>query len=173
MMANKLAQAQISGVNTAGLSLGGIAKGVLNFGKNLIPGGIDDAIINTLVNRGGRSDCPTGFVFRNGRCEQTGLGGVIARGIPGGNTGFLPAPVTQATAVAGMTIACPQGYRPNKSSYYTKQGFVQKGTKCVRARRRNTMNERALRRALSRVEGFGRLEKRVDKAARKALRDFK
>lgn len=35
----------------------------------------------------GGAACPQGHVFRNGRCEQTGIGGAVARWIPGGSPG--------------------------------------------------------------------------------------
>jgi hypothetical protein len=47
--------------------------------------------------------------------------------------------------------ACPVGYHWNRTSYYTKSGHVAKGTKCVRNRRRNPLNPRAMSRAMSRI----------------------
>lgn len=49
-------------------------------------------------------------------------------------------------------VACPSGFHPNKSSYFTLQGFVPKGSRCVKNRRRNPMNPRALDRAIRRVD---------------------
>jgi len=46
----------------------------------------------------------------------------------------------------------PSGYHWNKSGYYLKDGtYIAPGTKLVKNRRKNAMNPRALRRALSRV----------------------
>ncbi len=54
---------------------------------------------------------------------------------------------------AGMTLACPSGFHPNKSDYTLLSGeFVGKGSRCVRNRRRNPMNSRALDRAIGRVD---------------------
>lgn len=76
---------------------------------------------------------------------QPGIGGLVRRVIPGGRTGLE---VTPATA----TLACPKGYRPNKTEYFLKDGtFVPKGSRCVKVRTRNAMNPRALSRAISRV----------------------
>lgn len=62
---------------------------------------------------------------------------------------------------------CPKGYRLNKSSYFLKNGtFVPEGTKCVKYRRRNFANGRALRRSIGRVKGFESLVK----SSRKSLR---
>lgn len=76
----------------------------------------------------------------------------------------LVAPPTTGTAVAtrngsyavspaGTKIKCPKGHHPNKSSYFLKNGqFVPEGSRCVKNRRRDPMNPRALRRAIGRVE---------------------
>lgn len=47
--------------------------------------------------------------------------------------------------------ACPVGYHWNRTAYYTKQGHVAKGTKCVKNRRKNPLNPRALSRSMSRI----------------------
>lgn len=66
-------------------------------------------------------------------------------------------------------VSCPRGYRANKSNYFLKDGtYVPRGTRCVRYRRRNNLNQRALTRAVSRIEGYTRTEKRVEKALRRA-----
>jgi hypothetical protein len=57
---------------------------------------------------------------------------------------------------------CPKGYRLNRSDYFLKDGtFVPAGTRCVRMRRTNPTNVRALRRALRREEQFIRLARRT------------
>lgn len=88
-----------------------------------------------------------------------GLPGIGARIRPGSGPGFdfgvgqrttrtAPAP----TAAPNGTIGCPSGFRPNKSDYFLRDGtFVPKGTRCVKIRRRNSLNPRALDRAISRV----------------------
>lgn len=69
-----------------------------------------------------------------------GVGGAIERFLPGGATGFQPAG------------GCPAGFHPNKGGYFTQaEGFVPKGTKCVKNRRRNPLNPRALDRAIGRI----------------------
>jgi hypothetical protein len=72
-----------------------------------------------------------------------------------------------ARAVGG----CPAGFRLNKSTYVTRGGGTShwgkglkvhpKGTVCVKRRRRNVGNARALRRAVSRVRGFVHLAHRA------------
>ena len=56
----------------------------------------------------------------------------------------------RAGAVAG--VICGPGCHPNKAEYCLKSGErVFKGTRCVRNRRRNPLNPRALDRAISRI----------------------
>ena len=53
---------------------------------------------------------------------------------------------------AVAAVACPAGCHPNKSDYFLKGGsFIPRGTRCVRNRRRNPLNPRALDRAISRI----------------------
>jgi len=74
--------------------------------------------------------------------------------LPGSTAGV---PMIPAQAGGG----CPKGYRPNKTGYFLKSGmYVAPGTKCVRYRTRNNLNQRALRRSISRVQGFEKLVKR-------------
>jgi len=79
-------------------------------------------------------------------------------------------------------MECPKGMRPNKSAYFIKGGqFVAPGTRCVKIRRINPGNGRAVRRAIRRENSFVRLAvgtglvtvpkaKRVRKAAGKSRR---
>lgn len=61
-------------------------------------------------------------------------------------------------------VGCPSGYRPNKTSYFLKSGqYVPAGTRCVKVRRRNPLNPRALSRAISRVEQAKRAAKRTNR----------
>jgi hypothetical protein len=74
-------------------------------------------------------------------------------------------------ALAKTGAGCPIGFRLNKSTYVTRGGGTshwpksltvhQKGTTCVKRRRRNVGNARALRRAISRVRGFVHLAHRA------------
>lgn len=78
----------------------------------------------------------------------------VQRLVPGGKTGL-------------MVGQRPAGFHPNKSSYFLKSGeFVPEGTRYVKNRRRNFANGRALRKAVTRVQGFERLVKRNRKALR-------
>lgn len=69
-----------------------------------------------------------------------------------------PAPALDPAArYAGA--ACPSGFHMNKGTYWTKQGVVYKGTRCVKNRRMNPTNARALGRAIRRGDSFVRLAK--------------
>lgn len=58
---------------------------------------------------------------------------------------------------AELGLACPQGFRPNKSDYFLSDGtFVEAGSRCVKVRRRNPLNPRAASRAISRIQGAKR-----------------
>jgi len=72
---------------------------------------------------------------------------------PGGGLNFadIGPPQPKAGAVAMMNGCCPAGYHPDKRT----------GTKCVRNRRMNVANARALRRSMRRVSGFEKLAKRT------------
>ena len=70
----------------------------------------------------------------------------------------------QVVSPAGSLISCPAGTRPNKTAYYLKNGqFVDVGTRCVKIRRRNPLNPRALSRAISRIESGKRAAKRLSR----------
>jgi len=71
---------------------------------------------------------------------------------------MLPAQNVPMITDTHSQIMCPSGYRPNKSAYYRRSPagtiiFHPKGSTCVKIRRRNPLNPRALSRSLSRVAG--------------------
>ncbi len=96
-----------------------------------------------------------------GRCVTQGFNGFGFQDVPGGpRPGPTPTPVVQQAnggcpplGVSGQaTILCASGCHPNKADYFRKGGaFIAKGTICVRNRRRNPLNPRALDRAISRI----------------------
>ncbi|NIP95040.1 MAG: hypothetical protein GWO24_16970 [Akkermansiaceae bacterium] len=87
-------------------------------------------------------------------------------------TAFLPGgrPLTRIVPEGGFGtggpngagIGCPSGYHPNKSSYFLRDGtFIARGTKCVKNRRRNPANPRALDRAIGRLNSAKRLQHKL------------
>lgn len=82
-----------------------------------------------------------------------GVAGQVLTGIvmPGGaQVGPTRLPATGGQ-VAMMNGCCPSGFHPDKRT----------GTYCVRNRRMNVANPRALRRSMRRVQGFEKLAKRT------------
>lgn len=69
----------------------------------------------------------------------------------------------------GAKGMCPPGFHPNKSDSIKGP----KGSYCVRNRRMNPLNPRALRRALRRSEDFEQIAKRTVNALRSGPRKFK
>jgi hypothetical protein len=74
----------------------------------------------------------------------------IRRAIPGGQTGRFE------------QVACATGFHPNKADYFLKDGtFVPEGTKCVKNRRRNPLNPKALDRAMGRITSAKKKEENL------------
>jgi len=82
-----------------------------------------------------------------GVAAQAVTGLVMPGGVPVGPTRL----VGKTGQVAMMNGCCPSGFHPDKRS----------GTYCVRNRRMNVANPRALRRSMRRVQGFEKLAKRT------------
>ncbi len=75
--------------------------------------------------------------------------GTLERFFPGGATGMM---------------GCPSGFHPNKSSYFLQSGeFVPAGSRCVRNRRRNPLNPRALDRAIGRITSAKRASRKMSR----------
>lgn len=82
--------------------------------------------------------------------------------LPGGAP-FLQREI-RSNAQPGTKLACPSGYHPNKSDYFLKDGtFVAAGSKCVKNRRTNPLNPKALSRSIRRLEQGKRAAKRLDR----------
>lgn len=131
-------------------------KGAVKTGISLVTGG-PAAAVGTAISqfRGGGGRPPPGPVFSAPIVQAPGIGAAISRLVPGGSTGL------QVGAVpAGMKLACPGGFHPNKSSYHLMSGaFVVKGSRCVRNRRTNPLNPRAADKAIRRIESAKRATK--------------
>lgn len=54
-----------------------------------------------------------------------------------------------------------RGYHLNKAHYWTRQGEIAKGTKCVKNRRMDVANVHALRRAIRRGRGFIKIARKA------------
>lgn len=136
-------------------SVAGLAHGVLSGGKVQVVPQISPPMFPLqqagLINVG--QGPQTGLINIGGGGgilpEQQGPVGTM---LPGG---FIP-------GMCGM-----KGTRVNKSSYYrripgTLQGqLIPKGSVCVKTRRMNIANGRALTRAVRRAQGFAKMARRV------------
>jgi hypothetical protein len=141
-----------SSVQGGGLlgAIGGFAKKALGVAVSTVTGGPLSGASSALRAVTGQGSRPA-MGFANVPAPQQvpvpGIIGRVQRALPGGQTGMM---------------SCPAGHRPNKSSYFLKDGtYVEKGSVCVRIRRRNPFNPRALDRAMSRLESAGRGAKRL------------
>lgn len=112
--------------------------------------------------------------------KLTGGGGTVVRSFNPATPTFPPPPSLPIgpgqsqlpmPMGAGGALCGTRGFRANKSTYVTRGGGTSRwpqqlvvhpaGTECVKGRRMNVANPRALRRALRRVAGFGKLASRA------------
>ena len=68
----------------------------------------------------------------------------------------------------GTGTPCRSGFHYNKSGYFTKKyGYIEKGTVCVKNRKRNPLNPRAASRALSRLSSTRKAMKGIERLMHK------
>jgi hypothetical protein len=145
---------QLGGLLTLGARLAGRGiRGLLGriSGRSLVRAGVGTAAVAALpaVSRTMGRGMDIGIPMPGGATIRPGAV------IPGGTPFFTPG-------------ECPKGFRKNKSSYFLKNGqHVPRGSKCVRYRRMNVANTRALKRSTRRLTSFENLVKRERKALRK------
>ena len=145
---------QLGGLIKLGARLAGRGiRGLLGriSGRSLVRAGVGTAAVAALpaVSRTMGRGMDIGIPMPGGATIRPGAV------IPGGTPFFTPG-------------ECPKGFRKNKSSYFLKNGqHVPRGSKCVRYRRMNVANTRALKRSTRRLTSFENLVKRERKALRK------
>lgn len=150
-----------------GKFLGGAVKGVARVVGSVVPGpvGMLARAIAPPASAGGRvTFFPPEPSIANPFIAPRGNALIPA---PGGNGGQLPAVIDQRTG----QLCLMKGTRANKSTYITRGGGTSrwpqeiivhpKGSECVRTRRMNVANPRALRRAIRRTAGFVKLARRA------------
>lgn len=106
---------------------------------------------------------PAGFRLAGGATAGGGAAGVGSLNMDdtGGDT----------TAAQAATPVCTiKGYHFNKRGYFTKAGYVPAHSKCVKNRRRNPLNPRALHRAASRMIGFQSAATKIEKSLHKLVK---
>lgn len=146
---------------------GGLIGGIKGAATSLLTGGnpITGAVRGAVEGSGGlpgrsrgRTQTPPPMPGRGAMpvTRTPGLRGTAQRLIPGGKTGY------QVNVQEDGKIGCPGGYHPNKSSYFLMDGtFVPEGSKCVKNRRRNPANPKALDRAMGRLNSAKRLQSKL------------
>lgn len=80
---------------------------------------------------------------------------------PGGPPVILGGSTVGVSSLGTIGVRSGRGQHPNKSTYYTRNGRVDKGSRMVPNRHMNVGNARALKRALRRAHGFARLARSV------------
>lgn len=151
----------LGGINAGVKLLGGGGSGGGGMGLPSLPGGFTSGgtLPGGAPSGGGIGTTGTA----GGGCINTPFGSVCLGGSAGLGSSFTGPGNNQLPAVTGSSGCAPRGYHLNKTGYYTHQGYVAPGTKLVRNRRRNPLNPRALSRSLSRLDGFDRATKAVEK----------
>ena len=83
-------------------------------------------------------------------------------------------PIQTQDGVCPPGGVCPKGMRPNKSSYFLRDGtFVPRESRCVRIRRRDALNGRAALNSTRRLVAYTKANRRVATAIRAAARATK
>ena len=86
-----------------------------------------------------------------------------------GRGGQLPTQIQDGVCPPGAV--CPKGMRPNKTSYFLRDGtFVPRESRCVRIRRRDALNGRAALNSTRRLVAYTKANRRVGNAIRAAAR---
>lgn len=141
-------------------SIGKFLKKAVPIAAGFLTGGVGGAVLAGIGSKTSRPSVPAplsfpGVGFGPGTGLPTGPGGA---GAAWPTAGQLAAPGTGARGAFPVNGCCPAGYHPDKAT----------GTKCVKNRTMNVSNPRALRRAIRREKGFGKLASRVGYVKRKS-----
>lgn len=137
-------------------ALSGAASGIL--GGNPIGGAFRGAVSGFAGRPSAVPTTTLALPSLGGRPPAPGTGMSAPRGASGLGSGNGFRSLGPAVEDITPAKACPQGYRPNKSAYYRRGPsgqvvYVPKGAKCVRIRRRDNFNPKALSRAVGRING--------------------
>lgn len=138
-------------------SIGGAIKSVARVASNVLPGPVG-AVARIVAGSGGTRSAPTPQA-----AAAFGAPPISARLVPQQAPPGMPLPGAGALVqrilpggATGRGSGCMSGFHPNKTAYFLRDGtFVDVGTRCVKNRRRNALNPRALDRSLGRVASAG------------------
>jgi len=143
----------------------GAIKGAVTGGvRSLVTGG--NPITGAIVGGAAALRAPVGPAAIAPSFSQSGGPGtaMVPSQFPRPGTSMaVPGGVVATTAMGNVVFATGvgRGKHPNKSGYWTRFGYVAKGTKLVSNRHTNYGNGRALKRSLRRAHGFQHLARAV------------
>lgn len=122
-------------------------------------GGPTHPVIGPTIPSMGTLPAPDSVKIKSGKIMTIGPGGsLFASGTGPEATAYYSTPAGTSSCGGG------HGTHTNKTSYRLKDGtLVAKGSKCVKNRRRNPLNPRALNRAVSRVAAAKHYAKMLDR----------
>lgn len=149
-------------------TVGGVAGGLLPGPAGTVVRGITSALPgkNLLAPRAPGPGTSGGLMLPSGSIPTISMPGTGATPlIPMGNM-----PTTTAVDMGGGAKGCNAGYRLNKSGYWSNKNkllpgasWTAPGTACVKRRRMNPLNPRAISRAIRRIESAKRATSRLSK----------
>ena len=141
-------------VDVATGNIGGAVTSIFGGGTSSKP------VIGPTIPSMGTLPMPDSVKVKSGRITTIGPGGsLFATGTGPEATAYYSSPAQTSTCGDGG-----HGTHRNKTSYRLKDGtLVAKGSKCVKNRRRNPLNPRALNRAVSRVAAAKHYAKMLDR----------
>lgn len=154
-LALKVARAGSQGGVGGNVQEGGffdVLKGIGRTALGFVTGGPVGAAagLATSFTGGGRQRPPQLAPPPSRFAPAPGARAAAQRLVPGGATGLQKVP-------------CPSGWHANKQDYFLRDGtFVAAGSRCVKNRRRNPMNARALDRSIGRVDSAKRLQHKLN-----------
>ena len=164
------------GIPTPFTVLGGAARGALG---QRAPRQMQ---VRTLATQAGFPQQPVSRLQGGGQRTTTGISvGPVLIGrrtetlqVGTGNGRGGVQPIQTQNGVCPPGGVCPKGMRPNKSSYFLRDGtFVQRESRCVRIRRRDALNGRAALNSTRRLVAYTKANRRVATAIRAAARATK
>ena len=146
--------------------LGFLGKAVGAVARAVTPGWVQTAVGAASSIAGGLLARPSvvpsanpSFSLSAGPGPGTSL--AVPSQLRGGGTVAMGSTMVGVSPRGTFGMKTVRGTHPNRSSYYTSQGYVAAGTKLVPNRTMNVGNARALKRALRRAHGFAHLARSV------------
>jgi hypothetical protein len=138
-------------VKSVGKAVGGVVKGAVG---GLLGGGPVGMVLGGVSGIAGRTSVGAAKLGRSVGSPVPGVGGggfQMGGGVSAGGFSMGGGISAGGGAAPGTALACLTGHHVNRSGYYAHGGYVPAGTACVKNRRMNPLNPRALSRAMRRI----------------------